>query len=101
MHVKKGDTVIVISGKDRGVKGKILQAFPRDMKVLVEGVNMKKKHQRARRGGQKGQIVSTAHPLDVSNVMILDPKKDTRTRIGKKLVGERFVRITKKSGSEL
>jgi large subunit ribosomal protein L24 len=68
MKVKRGDTIRVITGKDKGKTGKIVKAIPREERVVVEGVNMRKKHLRARRGGQKGQIVEFAAPIHVSNV---------------------------------
>ncbi len=67
MKIKKGDTVIVITGKDIGKKAKVIQAFPKDSQILVEGVNIKKKHQRPTRSGQKGSIVSVERPIHVSN----------------------------------
>lgn len=68
MHIKKGDTVKVLTGKDAGKTGKVLRAFPQANKVLVEKVNLKKKHQRARKQGAKGQVVEMAHPIHASNV---------------------------------
>ena len=68
MNIKSGDNVIIISGKDKGLTGKVLKAFPREDKIIVEGVNIKKRHQKARREGQKGQIIETAFPIHVSNV---------------------------------
>ncbi len=97
MKIKKDDKVIVIAGKDKGKTGKVSKVFPVDNKVLIEGVNIRKKHQKPTRGGQKGQIIEKAYPFDVSNVMLIDPKSGKRTRIGKKLVGDKFVRIAKKS----
>jgi large subunit ribosomal protein L24 len=70
MHVKKGDNVIVITGKDKGKSGKILKAFPRENKVLVEGVNPKKVHERAKKSGTKGTIVEKFFPIHASNVKI-------------------------------
>jgi len=99
MRIKKDDKVIVIAGKDKGKTGKVLRAFPAENKVVVEGVNIKKKHQRATQGGQKGQIIDKTFPIDVSNVMLVDPKTGKPTRIGKKLVGDKFVRVAKKSGT--
>lgn len=101
MNIKKGDNVIVIAGKDKGKKGKVVRAIPDIDKVVVDGLNLVKKHQKARKAGTKGQVVSVASPIHVSNVMILDPKTDKPTRIGKKLVGGKFVRVSKKSGAEL
>jgi large subunit ribosomal protein L24 len=68
MHVKKGDTVKVITGADRGKSGKVVRVFPKEGTVLVEGVNMKKKHERSRKGKGKGQVVERAMPLNASNV---------------------------------
>lgn len=68
MKIKKGDTVVIIAGKDKGKKGKVVEAFPREDRVVVEGANMRKKHQRPRRTGQKGQVVEFAAPIHVSNV---------------------------------
>lgn len=68
MHIKKGDIVTVLSGDDKGKTGKVLQAFPAEGKVLVEGVNVTKKHERARREGQKGQVVDRAMPIFASKV---------------------------------
>ncbi|MDI6603392.1 MAG: 50S ribosomal protein L24, partial [Patescibacteria group bacterium] len=73
MKIKKGDTVLIISGKDRGKKGKILKVFPKEGKVLVEGVNLMKKHQKSRRAGEKGQIIQLPKPIDVSNAKLICP----------------------------
>ena len=72
MHVKKGDTVVIIAGKDKGKKGKIVRALPKKNKVVVEGLNILKRHQRPRKSGEKGSIVSTAMPINVSNVKKAD-----------------------------
>lgn len=101
MKLKKGDTVIIIAGKDKGKKGKIVQALPKLNRVVVEGVNIAKVSEKSRTRGGAGQIVERAMPLDVSNVMILDPKENVRTRVGIKKIGEKNVRIAKKSGLEL
>lgn len=68
MKLKKGDNIIIITGKDKGKKGKIVRALPKKNKVVVEGLNMIKKHQRPRKSGEQGQIISMAMPIDVSNV---------------------------------
>lgn len=70
MHVKKGDSVIVLSGKDKGKSGKILRALPKENRVLVEGVNIKKVHQKRKAGGKKGEIIEKAFPIHASNVKI-------------------------------
>ncbi len=72
MHIKKGDNVIIITGKDKGKKGKIARSFPEQSKVIVEGANMMKKHQRPRKSGEKGSIKSIEMPIHVSNVKKLD-----------------------------
>jgi large subunit ribosomal protein L24 len=97
MKIKSGDNVMVISGKQRGTTGKVLRVFPHDNRILVEGVNMKKRHRRARRRSEKGQIVAMAHPIDASNVMLLDPQTGKPTRIGFRLEGTKKVRIARKS----
>ena len=84
MKIKKGDTVVVIAGKDKGAKGKVIAAYPRQEKVLVEGVNRVKKHTRIRttqRGAKTGGIVTQEAPIHVSNVMILD-SDGKPTRVG-------------------
>ena len=84
MNVHKGDTVLVISGKDKGAKGKVLVAYPDRNKVLVEGVNRIKKHtpvSRTERGAASGGIVTQEAPIHVSNVMLVDPKDGKPTRV--------------------
>ena len=99
MKIKKGDNIIVIAGKDKGKTGKVLVAFPAKNAVLVEGINISKKHQRAKKSGAKGQVIDKTMPINVSNVMINDNGK--RARVGKKLIGDKFVRINKKTGKEI
>lgn len=102
MHVKKGDTVVVISGKDKGKKGKVLQAFPKDSRVIVEGVNMMTKHQKPNQQMQQGGIIHREAPIHVSNVMIFDKKAGQGVRVGNKVLnnGEK-VRVSKKTGEVL
>lgn len=101
MRIKKGDNVIVTTGKDKGKQGKVSKAFPALDKVLIEGVNMRKKHLRARKAGQKGQMVDIAVPLHVSNVMLVDPKTKKPTRIGIRTEDGKKVRVAKKSGERV
>lgn len=101
MKIKKGDNVIVIAGKDKGKTGKVLTAFPREDRVLIEGINVKKRHQRATRQNQHGQIIEKAMPVHVSNVALLDPQTNKRTRVGYKVEGDKKVRVAKKSGATL
>jgi len=70
MHVKKNDNVEILSGKDKGKKGKILKALPREMKVIVEGVNLKKIHQKSKKSGGKGQIIEKSLPIYASTVRV-------------------------------
>lgn len=99
LHVKTGDTVVVITGKDKGKQGKILAAFPKKNRVLVEGVNMVKKHSKPTPANPQGGIVTQEAPIHASNVMILDPKTGEPTRIGYKfLENGKKVRYAKKSG---
>ncbi|MFZ2831712.1 MAG: 50S ribosomal protein L24 [Minisyncoccia bacterium] len=101
MKLKKGDNVIVITGKDKGKKGKVLQVLPGLNRVVVEGANISKLHEKSRTRGAAGQIVERPMPLNASNVMVVDPKTGARTRVAKKLIDGKNVRIAKKSGSEL
>ncbi len=102
MHVKKGDTVIIITGKDKGKKGRVLQAYPKDSRVLVEGVNIVKRHTRPNQANPQGGIVNQEAPIHVSNVMLIDPKSGEPTRIGHKvLTNGTKVRIAIKSGEEI
>lgn len=100
-NIKKGDTVIVRTGKDAGKKGKVLQVLTKENRVLVEGLNMKKRHMKARKAGEKGQMVDMAHPISRSNVSMLDPKSGKATRLGVKEVNGKKVRVAVKSGQEL
>ncbi len=101
MKIKKGDNVIVIAGKDKGKEGKIARAFPSENKVLIEGVNVFKRHQRARKAGGKGEIVEFSKPIHASNVMLKDSKTGKRTRVGFKLVSGKKLRIARKTGGEI
>lgn len=105
MKVHKGDTVLVVSGKDKGAKGKVIQAFPARNKVLVEGVNRIKKHTRVsanERGAQVGGIVTQEAPIDVSNVMVVDSDGNP-TRVGYRTDEEtgKRVRISRKTGKDI
>jgi large subunit ribosomal protein L24 len=85
MHVRTGDTVIVIAGNDKGTTGQVVQAFPRDQRVIVEGVNLRWKHRKPTQQNPQGERVQQEAPIHVSNVMHLDPAtgKGTRRRPGK------------------
>jgi len=98
MKIKKGDTVLIITGKDRGKKGKVLQALPKDNKVSVEGVNILKKHVRAKDAKSKGQVVEFPAPIHVSNVKFFHSKCKGAARLGEKK-GERFCKNCKEKVS--
>lgn len=102
MKLKKGDKVIVIAGKSRGQMGTIMRAMPAQNMVLLEGVNLVKRHRKPTRQSGKGQIVDMPVPLHASNVQLVDPKsgKPTRIRIQRGKEGER-TRVAVKSGQEL
>lgn len=100
MKIKKGDNVIVLQGKDKGKTGKVLKAFHVDERVVVEGVNISKKHQKARQRGKSGEIIDVTMPIHVSNVALVDPKTKKPTRVGYKMVDGKKVRVAQKSGTE-
>ena len=104
MKVKKGDTVLVLSGKDRGAKGRVIAAYPQLQKVLVEGIGRIKKHTRisqTQRGAQSGGIVTQEAPIHVSNVMVLD-SEDKPTRVGYRRDEEgRSIRVSRRTGKDL
>ncbi|MER7439650.1 MULTISPECIES: 50S ribosomal protein L24 [Micromonospora] len=104
VKVKKGDTVVVIAGKDKGAKGKVIAAYPRQDKVLVEGVNRVKKHTRistTQRGAKTGGIVTQEAPIHISNVMVLD-SDGKPTRVGYRIDDNgQKVRIARSTGKDL
>ncbi|MRG88027.1 50S ribosomal protein L24 [Salinibacillus xinjiangensis] len=101
MHVKKGDKVLVISGKDKGKQGTVLEAYPKKERVLVEGVNQVKKHAKPSQDNPQGGILTQEAAIHVSNVMPVDPKSGEPTRVGYSEVNGKKVRIAKKSGEPL
>jgi len=101
MKIKKGDQVLIISGKERGRQGKVLEAFPKKKKIVIEGINIGKKHVRAKRAGEKGQIIQLPAPLDVSNVKLICSKCGKATRVGYKISEGKKYRLCKKCGQEI
>ncbi len=99
MNVKKGDKVIVISGRDKGKSGTVDRAFPQLNRVLVSGINIRKKHQKPRKTGEKGQTIEKAMPIHSSNVMILEGGKKVRT--SKKIVDGKKIRVSRKTGKAI
>lgn len=101
MKIKKNDQVIIISGKDRGRKGKVLKVLPETSKVIVEEINIMKKHIRPKKQGEKGQIVKVPGLIDISNVKLLCPKCAKPTRIGYKISKKEKYRVCKKCKVEI
>lgn len=101
MHVKKGDKVMVISGKEKGKTGTIIAAFPKKDRVLVEGMNLVKKHMKPNQSNPQGGIVSQEASIHVSNVMLIDPKSGEPTRVSYKVEDGKKVRVAKKSGETI
>jgi len=103
MKIRKGDTVQVIAGKDKGKTGTILTALPKTRKVVIEGVNVVKKHQKNRRTRSQGQIIEKSLPIDVSNVAVLENNKPVR--VGYSIEGEgdkrKKIRVTRPSGKKI
>jgi large subunit ribosomal protein L24 len=104
MKVRKGDTVVVIAGKDKGAKGRVIQAYPETRRVLVEGVNRIRKHtriSRTQRGAQTGGIITQEASIDVSNVMVVD-SDGKPTRVGYRTDDEgKRVRISRRNGEDI
>jgi large subunit ribosomal protein L24 len=98
--IRKGDKVVVITGRDKGRTGEVIEMRPREGRVLVRGVNMVKRHQR-QTAAQEGGIISKEAPLHLSNIALADPKDGKPTRIGFKTVGDKKVRFAKRSGVEI
>lgn len=101
MLVKTGDKVRVISGKDKGKEGTIKQVLAKDNRVVVEGVNKIKKHQKPNNAYPQGGVIDTEAPIQVSNIMLIDPSTNEPTRVGFKVVDGKKVRVAKKSGKTI
>ncbi len=97
LKVRKGDTVVVITGRDKGKTGSVLRVFPTENRVLVQGINVVKRHTRPR-PGQTGGIVEKENPIHASNVALVDPKDNKPTRVGFKTVDGRKLRVARRSG---
>ena len=101
MNIRKDDTVIVLSGKDKGKEGKVLSADPKNGKVIVEGVNVAHKHQKPRRQGEEGGIIKMETPIYACKVQLVCPKCGKATRVAHKVTGDKKVRVCKKCGAEI
>ena len=100
-HIKKGDTVMVMAGESKGKSGRVIRMIPKQYRAVVEGINMVSKHQKPSASSPDGGILEMEAPIHVSNLMIVDPKDNKPTRIGRKLVDDKLVRYAKKSGEIL
>jgi large subunit ribosomal protein L24 len=101
MKIKKNDNIIVISGKDRGKKGKVIKVFLDAGKILIDGINLIKKHNRPKKSGEKGQIIEIPAPIDASNVKIICPKCGKPSRVEYNLTKAGKFRMCKKCGQEI
>ncbi len=104
LRIKTDDEVLVISGKDRGKKGKVLRVEPKKNKVFVEGLNIVKRHQRPQQGAgpqQAGGVIEKEGPIHISNVMLLDPKDGKPTRVGVEVQDGKRFRVARRSGNKL
>ena len=101
MKVKKVDTVQVLSGNDKGKKGEVLEVIPKDSKVVVKGVNVRKKHIKPRKQGDEGGIISVECAINSSKVNVVCPKCGKATRVGYKIEDDKKVRVCKKCGEQL
>jgi large subunit ribosomal protein L24 len=98
--IRKGDKVVVLTGRDKGRTGEVIEVRPDENRVLVRGVNLVKRHQK-QTANQEGGIVSKEGPIHLSNIAYADPKDGKPTRIGFKIQGDKRVRIAKRSGAEI
>ena len=102
LHIKKGDTVMVISGEDKGHSGRVLEVLVQEQRAIVEGLNMIKKHAKPSAKNPQGGIISKEAPIHISNLNVVDPKTGKATRIGRRLnENGKLVRYAKKSGEEI
>jgi large subunit ribosomal protein L24 len=102
MHITKGDLVVVISGDDKGKRGKVLRAIPDQNRVVVEGVNIVKRHRKARQQGEESGIISMAAPIAASKVMLLDPKDDRPVRVRRRVDKDGTVeRVSARTGEPI
>ncbi|MCX6736861.1 MAG: 50S ribosomal protein L24 [Candidatus Parcubacteria bacterium] len=101
MKIKKGDNVIIIKGKDRNKTGKVLQVFIEKNRIIVEGINLFKKHQKPKKEGSKGEVVNVPRSLNVSNAMIFCKNCNSPARISFKIEGDTKYRVCQKCGSKI
>lgn len=100
MLIRTGDNVIILVGKDRNKTGKVLRALPKEKRVIIEGLNLVKKHRRPKKQGQKGEVISIARPIDISNIMLVCQHCKKPARMSIKHEGKKTIRICKKCQGE-
>lgn len=107
MKIRKNDNIVVIAGNAKGSTGKVLKVFPKLNRVIVEGVNLRKRHTKPNQANPQGGIIEMEAPIEASNVMLIDPKTNEPTRIGSKIIiddktdKKKIVRVSKKTGEML
>jgi large subunit ribosomal protein L24 len=101
MKIKKGDNVIMIAGKDKNKTGKVIKVFPKEDKVIVENINLKKKHQRAKTGGKKGEKIEVPRSVSIASVMLVCKSCGKPARVSRQVVSGKKLRICKKCQSEI
>ena len=101
LHIRKGDEVIILTGKDKGQKGKVLKVFVKEQKALVEGANMVSKSTKPSAKHPQGGIIKQEAPIHISNLSLIDPKRGKATSVAIKHEGKNVIRIAKKSGEEI
>ncbi len=101
LHIKKGDTVMVIAGDDKGRQGRVLKMQVKDQRAFVEGLNLVSKHTKPNAQNPQGGIVKQEAPIHISNLQLIDPKSGKPSRVGRKVVDGKIVRYAKKSGEEI
>ena len=101
LHIKKGDEVIVLAGKNKNSKGKVLKVLVKEEKAIVEGVNMVSKSTKPNAQNPQGGIIKQEAPIHISNISLIDPKSGKPTRVSIKLEGNNVIRVSKKSGEEI
>ena len=101
MSIRKNDKVVVLSGRDKGKQGEVLRAMPKEGKVVVQGVSVATKHQKARKQGEESSIIKVETPIYACKVMVVCPKCKKPTRVAHKLTDGKKVRVCKKCGGEL
>ena len=101
MNIRKDDTVIVLSGKDKGKKGKVLSVNPKDGKLVAEGINVASRHRKPRKQGEEGGILKIETPIYACKVQVVCPKCNKATRVAHKIEGDKKVRVCKKCGAAL